>query len=427
MTQSLCKYSEIVNTEESVRNITSEGRGTRNPVYGRDWASLTNSVSVFPSVPVGLYSNNQVSRWKWKAFSSAKRKDGLELFHWSREDKDEEKEDLFSNLNKEAKILKYTDSEYEVVCQETNSDSSWSREETNLLFQLCEKYNLRFTVIYDRWPDERRSLEELKNRYYSVARKLAETRKFEPSTRNSVIFKHVQALIANPFDVDYERQRKVQLDNAFQFSKKELDREENTVREARQIEANRKRRAKERQRIQKLLSRGGDIRHPASVHIVPSVEYPSGQKEHFSNRHRQQQIGNASASEKYDRKGNFPRRRYHSGAFERSSILYTPVSHSQRNIRRVEGMLEELGVGLRPMPTATIVEEFDSLRLDLLNYFEAEKVLIRKEWDLHNLKVRLSKLRGEEPPPVPTFLAESSRKQEDTGVNTSHRKRRKRL
>ncbi|GJQ10645.1 hypothetical protein GpartN1_g2436.t1 [Galdieria partita] len=425
MTQSLYNFSEGVETEDSVRNITREGRGTRSPIYGRDWTLLANSVSVFPSVPLGLYTDRPISHWNWKASPNTTREDKLELFHWSRSDKEEE--DWISNFNKSAKILKYTDSEYEVVCQEANNDSSWSREETDLLFQLCEKYNLRFTVIYDRWPDERRSLEDLKNRYYSIARKLAEIRKFEPSAKNSVLFKQAQALIANPFDADYERRRKDQLEKAFQLSKKELDKEESTVREARQIEADRKRRAKERQRIQKLLAKGGDIRHPASVRLVHSIEYPSNQKEQSSNRHRHPQVGNASLSDKYDRKGNFPRRRYHPGVFERSSIIYTPISHSQRNIRRMEGFLEELGVGLRPMPTATVVEEFASLRLDILNYFEAEKALVRKEWDLHNLKVKLSKLRGEEPPPVPAILAESSRKQEDTVVTTSHRKRRKRL
>ncbi|KAK4525299.1 hypothetical protein GAYE_SCF09G3207 [Galdieria yellowstonensis] len=428
MTQSLYSLNNNLNTEERVRNITCEGRNiTNNPVYGRDWVSLSNSLSVFPSVPVGLCRDKEtVTHWKWKTFSIPSRNDNLQLFHWSKDGKEEE-EDSFSKFNKESKIMKYNDAEYELISQEPSLDSSWSREETDLLFELCEKYNLRFVVVHDRWQGEKRSLEDLKNRYYTIARKLAEIRKFEPSMRNSVLFKHTQALIANPFDVEYEKLRKEQLEKAFQVSKTELVAEENTVREARQIEANRKRRTKERQRIQKLLARGGDIRHPASVHMVQSAEYPSTQKDASSGRHRSPQVVGTSSLEKQNRKGTFPRRKYHSGAFERSSILYTPVSNSQRNMRRMEALLEELGVGLRPIPTAAVVEEFDSLRLDILNYFEAERALIRKEWDLHNLKVKLAKLRGEEPPPLPAILEESSRKQEDTGAHTSHRKRRKRL
>lgn len=426
MTQNKNSSDEISITSQNVRDVTSEGRGiTNSPILGRDWTFLSSSVSVFPFVPLGLHSTNQVVNWKWSGFSSAAREDGLELFRWSRVDKKEE--DLPLRLNKAAKIMKYNEAEYDSVFQEANNDSSWSHDETDRLFQLCEKYNLRFSVIYDRWPDEKRSLDDLKNHYYTIARKLAELRKFEPSTRNSVVFKHAQALIANPFDVDYERQRKEQLDKAFQMSRKELAAEENTVQEARRIEANRKRRNKERQRIQKLLAKGGDIRHPASVPVINSSEYPSSQKENSPNRHRSPQVGSTCLSDKYDRRGTFPRRKYHSGVFERSSILYTPVCNSQRNIRRMESLLDELGVGLRPIPTATVVEEFDLLRLDILNYLEAEKSLVRKEWDLHNLKVKLSKLQGEEPPPLPKILADNSRKQEDIHAGTSHRKRRKRL
>jgi DNA methyltransferase 1-associated protein 1 len=43
---------------------------------------------------------------------------------------------------------------------------AWSREETDKLFELCERFDLRFIVIADRFPTTR-SVEDLKNRYYS--------------------------------------------------------------------------------------------------------------------------------------------------------------------------------------------------------------------------------------------------------------------
>lgn len=42
----------------------------------------------------------------------------------------------------------------------------WNKEETDQLFDLCERFDLRFVVIADRFPTSR-SVEELKNRYYS--------------------------------------------------------------------------------------------------------------------------------------------------------------------------------------------------------------------------------------------------------------------
>jgi DNA methyltransferase 1-associated protein 1 len=43
---------------------------------------------------------------------------------------------------------------------------TWSREETDQLFELCERFDLRFIVIADRFPTDR-SVEDLKSRYYS--------------------------------------------------------------------------------------------------------------------------------------------------------------------------------------------------------------------------------------------------------------------
>lgn len=42
----------------------------------------------------------------------------------------------------------------------------WSKEETDQLFDLCERFDLRFVVIADRFPSSR-TVEELKDRYYS--------------------------------------------------------------------------------------------------------------------------------------------------------------------------------------------------------------------------------------------------------------------
>lgn len=42
----------------------------------------------------------------------------------------------------------------------------WTKEETDELFDLCERFDLRFIVIADRFPSSR-TVEELKDRYYS--------------------------------------------------------------------------------------------------------------------------------------------------------------------------------------------------------------------------------------------------------------------
>ena len=64
-------------------------------------------------------------------------------------------------------IPSYTDADY---LQVLNSET-WSKQETDHLFDLCRRFDLRFIVINDRWDRSRfndRSIEDLKERYYEV-------------------------------------------------------------------------------------------------------------------------------------------------------------------------------------------------------------------------------------------------------------------
>ncbi|KAJ8305995.1 hypothetical protein KUTeg_016540 [Tegillarca granosa] len=61
----------------------------------------------------------------------------------------------------------YSDLEY----QQHLHDDSWTRQETDHLFDLCKRFDLRFIVIHDRWDREKhpnRSVEDLKERYYNI-------------------------------------------------------------------------------------------------------------------------------------------------------------------------------------------------------------------------------------------------------------------
>ncbi len=268
------------------------------------------------------------------------------------------------------------DSVYHVPLQKV-----WTREETDLLFELCAQFDLRFPVIHDRWTLAPRSVEELKDRYYSVAKAIIEHRtksnKDALSGLPLALQKHCQAITMNPYDYEYECIRKNQLEWQYRRSKKELREEEETVREARRIEQGRKRSAKERQRIAKLL--GSSALGIASTSGAPAK--------------------------------TFSHRKVTTGAFARSSMIYTPVSNSQRVSKRIDAALAELGVGTRPTPTAIVVDNFDLLRLDIFQFIELQRTVARKEEDVHLLRVKLAKLKGEEPPPPPP------------GVNLSHKKR----
>ena len=55
-------------------------------------------------------------------------------------------------------------------------DDSWSRSETDHLLEQCKQFDLRFIIVHDRWDCQRfskRSVVDLKERYYHIANTLA--------------------------------------------------------------------------------------------------------------------------------------------------------------------------------------------------------------------------------------------------------------
>lgn len=289
----------------------------------------------------------------------------------------------------------------------------WTREETDTLFQLCQQFDLRFAVIYDRWPDNLppRSIDELKDRYYSVAKAVTEYRmnvdKAGFMKLPTSLQKHCQMINCSPFDYEYECIRKNQLERQYRRSKEELREEEETVRNARRIESTQRRLKKERERLAKLLTPMGDI-------LMTGAD---------GSRVVDAKVAMANASVSQSQK-LFPHRRVSNGAYARSSLIYTPVTQSARIAKKVDQVLDELGVGTRPTPTSHVVDTFDLLRMDILSFLELHRTLLRKEEETHALRVRVAKLKQEpvpNPPEGVVFL-HKKRKVDDsteTGLPTS--------
>ena len=71
--------------------------------------------------------------------------DGLQLSHWVRES-DRDKEYPFAKFNKSIEIMKFTDDEYARHLM----DAHWTLTETRQLLDLCQQFDLRFTIVSDR-------------------------------------------------------------------------------------------------------------------------------------------------------------------------------------------------------------------------------------------------------------------------------------
>ena len=144
----------------------------------------------------------QVDKWVWHGFCNPARVDDLTLKHWTKA-KESEEPYPFARFNRKVEVIRYSDEEYEDVVSKLNLrpsgiaiNSDWSKAETDHLFDLCEQFSLRFIVIADRFgvsaPTKKRDIkaeekktgytflertvDEIKERYYSVAKAVLEIR-----------------------------------------------------------------------------------------------------------------------------------------------------------------------------------------------------------------------------------------------------------
>jgi len=96
----------------------------------------------------------------------------LILYHWQREE-DIKKDYEYAQFNKKINIIEYSEDEYMQFISDL--DHSWTKNETDYLWNLCKQFDLRFIIIHDRYDSGyNRSIEDLKNRYYTVSRKILE-------------------------------------------------------------------------------------------------------------------------------------------------------------------------------------------------------------------------------------------------------------
>ncbi|RMX39209.1 hypothetical protein pdam_00024054 [Pocillopora damicornis] len=187
-----------------------------------------------------------VRPWKWVPFTNPARTDGAVLYHWRRV-ADEGKEYPFARFNKKVNVPSYTDEEYQLYLHD-GPPSTWTRDETDHLFDLCRRFDLRFITIHDRFDREKyqtRTIEELKDRYYSCVTRLLKAR--APPGQEP------QNLPAR-YDGQHETERKKQLLKLFNRTQEQVQEEEMLVAELRKIEMRKKEREKKQQDLQKLIT-----------------------------------------------------------------------------------------------------------------------------------------------------------------------------
>jgi len=99
----------------------------------------------------------------WRPFVNPSRDDDLILHHWEKTRTDPNEEYRFYKFNKAINLNEFTAEEYRSHLQ----DPDWTLEETNYLWDLCRRFDLRWVVIQDRyeWPPQ--EVDQMALQYYN--------------------------------------------------------------------------------------------------------------------------------------------------------------------------------------------------------------------------------------------------------------------
>lgn len=305
----------------------------------------------------------KVRPWKWTPFTNPARKDEAVFYHWRRV-AEEGKEYPFAQFNKRVEIPEYTDSEY---IQHLKSED-WTKEETDHLFDLCQRFDLRFIVIHDRYDVEKykkRDVEDLKDRYYFIANTLKRIR----HTGNTP-FQGPKA-----YDADHERRRKEQLNRLFSRTQEQIEEEQMLTQELRKIEARKKEREKKAQDLQKLITGSDSPVEPRKQEKRPA------QRKRFQNQVKVRTDPNINEVIGI----KFPDHKA-SGATTRTSRMRLPANVGQKKTKAIEQKLKELNIELNPIPTEEVCSLFNELRSDIVILNEIKNALSTCMFEIQTFK-----------------------------------------
>ncbi|CCI45976.1 unnamed protein product [Albugo candida] len=392
--------------------------GMQREVLGLMESSYRGHHAFYPSIPKQslqqkwkAHKSIPAIKWKKLSFQNPARKDlpgencpessnergPLILQHWVKAH-NSGMEYTFARFNVTCVTTTYTNEEY-VNCIEKYTDplmKPWTRSQTDLLFQLCQQYDLRWFVIADRWftytqhddvAPSTWTLEDLKYRYYELTRVLATYRekqniadkaiKLDPQCNEAALSecpkngsaptaaipseesRPVQGSVSlsiDPqfsFNLLYEKQRKSQLERAFRRS------------------------IEEEKEIQALNEELRDLEQ--------QLKKTAGKMD--AKKKKELAVASLSARE-------FP-----VGVFLRS-ICVTNCPIKGKMLKKMQAVLRELGIPARPMPTQNVCEMFDTLRKDIVGLLSLRKHLEMKQKELSTLQNRYRSLTGETYEPV---------------------------
>lgn len=387
-----------------------------------------------------ISSDKPARQWTWAPFASSSRTDGALFNHWVRANV-EYTDYPYAKFDIHLDQIVYTDEEY---AKYLKSDR-WTKSETDSLMELTRKYELRWPVIHDRWfdlyhaeqdePPHSRTVDDLQQRYYSVAAILSQIRISQEAaaeaqklsgvipdqtapdakdTTEAVLLETAAAkalarssLQSQPlmntvgtgtsnkmFDAAYERDRRTQLDHMWNRSKEE---------EAEEMELRKELKAIEGQ-LRKLKKMGG--------HIIASSQSASTGASRLSSaastRNPSRSVSPVPGTNIADSPAvldqcfastaptPMPQNPYLQSGRLAAPAIGGAAGLNKTLLGKMDQTLSEMKMAPSPVPTKRVCDLYDSIRKNVLTLLTLKKMAMQKEGNLLSKRVKLSKLRGGE-------------------------------
>ncbi|KAI0303932.1 hypothetical protein BC826DRAFT_903276 [Russula brevipes] len=367
------------------------------------------------------------SKWVWKSFKNSARTDGLQLGHWVKANTDSDAEYPFARYNAKSPDYRYSEEEYTQFLE----DPEWTKEETDYLFNLIREYDSRFCIVNDRYEfpgGAPRSMEDLKDRYYSVCRKLIRNRPWAGDEASKS-----QLISTFQFDKEREVMRKKYLLSLESRTPKELAEEEALYVELKRIEQNEKRFKQDRDRLLRTLLGAesglpdlpvdedgpfGDPKKRKKGGIAGELDSPATPSSSLFGPAvpRRAQSAKSAAQDALHciqradvaTHAGTTTKATHQAAYLRSFRVSYPKAAVAAKVTQIAG---ELGITLSRlvMPTRDSLAAYDTLLEAITAVVEAKKVSDRLDQEIRTAKMRLGMRESEAPADMPMDVDEDGR------------------
>ncbi|BGP52924.1 hypothetical protein JCM8202_004005 [Rhodotorula sphaerocarpa] len=395
-----------------------------------------------PARDAGASASTQQPEDESEAATQARRK--LVLRHWVKDLTAKHVEgapdDKFARFNTSSQVLSYSDAEYDNWLKVQD----WTKEETDHLFSLARRFDLRFIVMADRWElSPARAVDDLKNRYYGVCRTLSANRPApvptDPAEKEKADKARQEAVASFSFDVNRELERKAYLRSLLFRTPAQIAEEDFLYIESRRIEQNYHKIASERAELLHLLGGreglgiagssvqlgvGGGAkglsqgakdadkkRKGPGWEMVAGVNaLPEGWAGEGSKRKNTPAEDAALCIERHPiPNGIIPKSSQAPAVAFRSSRI-APVKSGLAN--KVSAALAETGISTTLiMPTKTNVSKLDNLQASLAQMLELKRAVDRVQGEIRLQRKKRAQLLGEEEPVIKGEEEEESKGQ----------------